>query len=239
MIFGSIKTPKRISEKSASQRSFFYTGSSRSMEQQQYWPAVTRPRFIGNYPCYFTALSLTLRLVLKAHSAFDEFEIEFVKLKDGIHNFEFELQKKFFEAFENTEVLEADVQVKVELEKRPHWMTLIIDTTGTMSYSCDRCLEALKLPVEAQYTMVYKQKLDASQKSEDTELILLEAADFTINIAQPIYETTLLALPMLKNCDTLEDKPCNPEMLKKLNEINHGGEEISDPRWDKLKDLLK
>ena len=35
---------------------------------------------------------------------------------------------------------------------------------------------------------------------------------------------------------------CNPEMLEKLEEHmieQDSNEEISDPRWDKLKDLLK
>lgn len=177
---------------------------------------------------------------MKANFVFlEEFDIEFVKLKDGFHEFAFRLEKKFFESFENIEVLAADVDVTILLEKHPMWMTAAISSKGTVIFTCDRCLEGLKLPVDADYTMVYKHKHDAASKSEDTELVLLDPADFKINVAQPIYETTLLSLPMLKNCDTLKDKPCNLEMLKKLNDINHESEEKSDPRWDKLKDLFK
>jgi hypothetical protein len=45
----------------------------------------------------------------------------------------------------------------------------------------------------------------------------------------------------VKNCDDLPVKPCNNEMLEKLDALSGGpGEETErDPRWEKLKELLK
>jgi len=44
---------------------------------------------------------------------------------------------------------------------------------------------------------------------------------------------------MIRNCDDMETKPCNLQMLSKLNDLSGSSEEQSDPRWDKLKELLK
>jgi uncharacterized metal-binding protein YceD (DUF177 family) len=73
----------------------------------------------------------------------------------------------------------------------------------------------------------------------DYELIYIKPQETMVNIAQSIYETTLLDVPMLRNCDLLENKPCNKEMLNKLNELKQTGDGETDPRWDKLKDFLK
>jgi uncharacterized metal-binding protein YceD (DUF177 family) len=44
---------------------------------------------------------------------------------------------------------------------------------------------------------------------------------------------------MIRNCDEMEVKPCNYQMLAKLNDLSGDGEDQADPRWDKLKELLK
>lgn len=177
-----------------------------------------------------------------AGSGLEEFDIEFVKLKDGLHEFRFRLDKPFFEAFGNEDVLAADVQVDVELEKFPTLMNLNMRMAGTTGLSCDRCLEKIDLPVDTRYMVIYKQESEGSavrKEDEDTDLVLLTSQDYKINIAQEIYESVLLAVPMIKNCDQLDQKPCNQEMLSKLNELAGEEDNQSDPRWEKLKELLK
>lgn len=172
----------------------------------------------------------------------EEFDIEFVKLKNGEHEFSYRLDKPFFEAFGNEDVLDADVLVNVTLEKFPNIMNLHMKLKGTTGLSCDRCLETINLPVQASYLIIYKQEAEGqSLKHEegDSELVILHPQDFKINIAQGLYETVLLAVPMIRNCDRLEEKPCNQEMLSKLNELSGEDETPSDPRWEKLKELLK
>jgi uncharacterized metal-binding protein YceD (DUF177 family) len=113
---------------------------------------------------------------------------------------------------------------------------------GTLGVVCDRCLETIDLPVKATYLVVCKMGGDAEvqdHNSEESELVILTSHDFKINISQWFYESVLLALPMLRNCDNLQVKPCNQEMLKRLNELSDDGEETTDPRWEKLKELLK
>ena len=193
--------------------------------------------------CNLDEKRLILRFVLKqVPSGPVEFEIEFVKLKDGRHSFNYHLEKAFFEAFGNEDVLRAAVAVEANIEKFPALMNISLQMHGTLGVVCDRCLETIDLPVKAAYTVVCKLGAEtetSDEMEEDSELVILSAHDFKINISHWIYESVLLALPMLKNCDNLTIKPCNKEMLKRLNELSDEGEESTDPRWEKLKELFK
>lgn len=184
--------------------------------------------------------------VLKtASNPLAEFEIEFIKLKPGQHEFNYQLENSFFEAFDNVDVLETGLSVKAELERFPNWMNVLISIKGHLGLTCDRCLEKVNIPVESDYRLIYKMTDDMAplQDTGDVALIHLKPGDISFNIANPIYETTMLALPMIRNCDDLEVKPCNSQMLDKLKQLDqneaNNDTENTDPRWDKLKDLLK
>lgn len=194
-----------------------------------------------NFSWYFRRFSLISRFVLKNVTGYpEEFDIAFVKLKDGVHEFHYELGKQFFEAFGNQEVLEASVQVDAELEKQGQMMQIDLSMRGSVNVTCDRCLESIGMPVDTRYRLIYKFRDEEKTEPEDGyELVYITPQETEVNIAQPVYETVLLDIPMIRNCDGLENKPCNEAMLQKLNQLKHNGEEQSDPRWDKLKDLLK
>lgn len=173
-------------------------------------------------------------------SLLSEFDIDFVKLKEGVHEFQYRIGKPFFDAFENSEVLHANVEARISLDKQHQMMQADLQMTGTVGVTCDRCLETLNMPVDTQYRLIYKTQEEAGREPQgEVELVFIAPQEFTINVAQPIYESVLLAVPMIRNCDGLENKPCNREMLEKLDKLKQTGEGESDPRWDKLKDLLK
>ncbi|NBX65177.1 MAG: hypothetical protein EBT66_09580 [Bacteroidetes bacterium] len=69
--------------------------------------------------------------------------------------------------------------------------------------------------------------------------IYLRPHEFKLSIAQPVYETSLLALPMIRNCDEMETKPCDEVMIQKLETLNSDSTEEPevDARWEKLKQL--
>jgi uncharacterized metal-binding protein YceD (DUF177 family) len=71
--------------------------------------------------------------------------------------------------------------------------------------------------------------------------LLIGHNEIAFNVAELFYDLCILSLPLVKNCDDLPVKPCNNEMLEKLDALSGGpGEETErDPRWEKLKELLK
>ena len=172
-----------------------------------------------------------------------EFEIEFVKLKDGQHHFQGEIGIQFFEYFENIDVKGAQVDVQLEIDKQQSLIQVELFAKGYVSVTCDRCLELVNMPVDTQYLVLYQftgeVAPDVDKDNSEVEFIELPANAVAFNVSQQVYETVLLDIPMIRNCDDLETKPCNSQMLEKLNNINQSGDEKSDPRWDKLKDLLK
>jgi uncharacterized metal-binding protein YceD (DUF177 family) len=104
-------------------------------------------------------------------------------------------------------------------------------------------LSKIGLPIEAEFKIIYH--LNSNHESNEneiadltTDVIYLNSVEFKVNIAQAVYESSLMALPMIKNCDDLEVKPCDEAMLKKLEHINQGETQV-DPRWEKLKTIIK
>lgn len=171
----------------------------------------------------------------------EEFDIEFVKLKDGLHEFNYRLERKFFEVFGNEDVFDSDIAVKAILEKSVNLMNLSLQLKGRVEVSCDRCLVPLSMNIETSHHVLYKMlpEISDDEQRKHDDWVILTQQDFKINLGQECYETTLLSLPMIRNCDEMEVKPCNYQMLAKLNDLSGDGEEQADPRWDKLKELLK
>jgi uncharacterized metal-binding protein YceD (DUF177 family) len=168
--------------------------------------------------------------------------IEFVKLKDGKHSFNFRVDKTFFEELGSAEVHKADVEVEVLVDKNVNWMHCHIDIHGSMTVDCHRCLVDIPLGIETKYLLIVKldshETVDVDHEDEGVELIYLRPHDFELSIARPVYETSLLALPMIRNCDDLEIKPCDQAMIQKLNTLSgETTDEVVDARWEKLKQL--
>jgi uncharacterized metal-binding protein YceD (DUF177 family) len=80
---------------------------------------------------------------------------------------------------------------------------------------------------------------DKDHEDEGVELIYLRPHEFSLSIAQTVYETSLLALPMIRNCDEMDSKPCDQGMIQKLETLNSEStdENEVDARWEKLKQL--
>jgi len=192
---------------------------------------------------YFAQKGVFLPFVLVA--MFDKAEdlsIEFVKLKDGKHALDFRVDETFFEELGSKEVHKADVSVAVEVDKNVNWMHVRLHMTGSMTVDCHRCLVPLPLAIDARYLLIVKldcqEEAVADHEDEGVELIYLRSHEFKLSISQPVYESSLLALPMIRNCDELEIKPCDKAMIQKLETLNGSAtDEVVDARWEKLKQL--
>lgn len=173
----------------------------------------------------------------------EDLYIEFVKLKDGKHLLDFRVDELFFESLGNTEVYKADVSVCAEVDKTSNWMHVKLEMKGRITVDCHRCLVALPMEIATKYLLIVKldsqEELGTEHEDEGVELIYLRPQEFKLSIAQPVYETSLLALPMIRNCDEMNVKPCDQAMIQKLEALNAEStdEEIIDARWEKLKQL--
>jgi uncharacterized protein len=169
-----------------------------------------------------------------------KYNIEFKGLKEGLHEFDFNVDSKFFEHFEGSLVDKSKVRIDVWLEKRSSFIKIHLKLNGWVELVCDRCLEIYKQEITNEAEFFVKFGEDTFDNGEDVIWVLPE--DHAINLAQPIYEFVSLAIPLRHIHPKNENgkRKCNPEMLKKLKKFKHTDSEESestDPRWDALKNL--
>jgi uncharacterized protein len=159
-------------------------------------------------------------------------------LKEGRHIFDFEINKEFFEQFEESEIQEGSLTAHVEMDRRKTHLDLLIKIRGKVLVCCDRCLEMFLQPIESENRLLVKFGKDDGNR--DPDILLLDPGEHELDMKQDLYEYILLALPIKKihPIDQNGMSTCSPEMLKKLKEHMVEKEPEADPRWDELKKLM-
>jgi uncharacterized metal-binding protein YceD (DUF177 family) len=173
------------------------------------------------------------------------FSIPLRGLHEGIHQFDFQIDRAFFDAFENAPIGESQIQLNVELNKRPGLLTIHFDFEGTVDTECDRCLAPISLPIEGEQQLIAKisevVENEVVQDEDDPDVIFIHPELPKLNLAPFVYEYLCLALPMIKiyDCDSDSPRPCNDEMLDRLGAAEDLTEEepTTNPVWDELKKL--
>jgi uncharacterized protein len=167
------------------------------------------------------------------------YEIAFKGLKEGHHVFNFDIDDKFFEMYENSEVSHGKLTAEVKVIKQTTLMTLEFAVKGKVELQCDNCLENYLQPIKTKHKVYVK---FGSQNDEYDDIIVLSQDEYQINIAYNLYELIILGLPLRH---IHPKKECDPEMIKKLNEylVDEVVEPIEDnnpidERWSELKKLL-
>ena len=159
-------------------------------------------------------------------------------LKEGRHTFDFEIDNKFFESFDESEIKEGSLSATIEMDKRSSHIDLLIAISGSVKVCCDRCLDMFFYPVECENRLLVK--LGKKIEDGDPDIISLTSDEHELDLRQHLYEYIHLALPIRRvHADDSEgNSTCNPLMMKKLKELIVEEENEIDPRWDKLKKLM-
>lgn len=164
--------------------------------------------------------------------ALQEHTIPFTGLKDGQHEFHYELGKAFFEAAGEEEFEGGEVAVKVVLDKTPMLLVAHIHVEGPVQVVCDHCNTSMQLPLKGDQRQIFQ--LTGEDDVDDDELVMLDAKAHTINLTHYIYECLRLALPARHVHPTGQ---CDPEVDAVLGILAVEHEPVPDPRWDALKQL--
>ena len=147
---------------------------------------------------------------------------------------------KFFQKFDNAEILDADVEVVAKAVKSGHYIGVDLDVQGNVTVPCDRCLEDLTLPVEAHPSFSVKFGGAVSSEEEmregSREILFLDSADTDLDLSQVIYDYVCLSLPMQR---VHAEGECNPDTVKFLCQepVNEEAAETNSP-FAALKGLL-
>ncbi len=164
-----------------------------------------------------------------------EYNIQFVGLEPGNHQFEFEVNDTFFEQFEFSQIQHGQVHITVDLEKMERMMVFAITLAGKVLVTCDRCTDEFYFPLSHTEKLIVK--LGAEFMEESDDVVVIPETEYQFELAPYIYEFIHLALPfrLLHPDDEHGNSTCDPDMLQRLNSLSVS--ETTDPRWEALKKL--
>ena len=163
------------------------------------------------------------------------YDIVFSGLKNGKHEFKFEIDKEFFQLFDTEqEFTEPKIVADVLMEKHTTFLEFWIKTGGMVNLVCDITNDQFDHPIENEMKVLVK----FGEEYDDSEIdvITIPSKDHAFNIAQLIYENVMLSIPMKKVSPNISKEDL--EILEKFSPKDEIVEEPkSDPRWEALKNL--
>jgi uncharacterized metal-binding protein YceD (DUF177 family) len=177
-----------------------------------------------------------------------DFEIAFVGLKPGIHEFNYEISDRFFEAFQQQDFRHCKANVKLHLEKNNGFMMMKFEVGGTLEVICDRCNSNLPLDLWDEFNITVKMVEEPelmNGQEDDPDVYYISRGESHIDVANWIYEFINLSIPMQKSCgfENMNGPHCNPSALEVLKKMEPEENEKKDnPIWkalEKFKNLDK
>ncbi len=169
-----------------------------------------------------------------------DFAIAYKGLAEGVHRFEWRLDDQFFAAFDSPEIHGGDVAATLDLEKGAAGLNLNFTMKGVVRVDCDRCLEECEVPVK--WGGGFRVRMGEEQTPAgdfDGELMVLSPGEGVLDVAQYIYESVVLALPLKRTHADCTPAGANFVSEDEFERAQHGSEmqKMADnPEWQKLKD---
>lgn len=162
--------------------------------------------------------------------------ISFSGLKEGKHQFDYQIDKTFFEVYQYEDILDADLQVHLDFIKKSTLLELNFSVRGEVKIVCDVSNELYQQPIDG--TLDLKVKFGDEYSDENEDYIVLPHDAYKIDISQFIYEIIVLALPSKRIHPGVLDGTLKSEILDKLEKLQYKEKHDIDPRWEKLKGFL-
>ncbi|MEO7924165.1 MAG: DUF177 domain-containing protein [Chitinophagaceae bacterium] len=175
-----------------------------------------------------------------------EFEIAFVGLKPGVHEYNYSISEKFFEAFQQQDFRNCKANVKLLLDRKSGFMLLKFEIGGSLEVTCDRCNNNLPLDLWDEFSITVKMVEDPelmNEQEDDPDMYYISQSDSHVDVANWIYEFINLSIPFQKVCDfeRMDGPNCNASALDMLKKLEPEENKIKEnPIWkglEKFKDL--
>ncbi len=185
---------------------------------------------------------------------FTGFDLPLKGMPDGTQTFEYILGTEFFRNMESADVSAGNVKVALTVMHSGDIYELSFKLKGEINIPCDRCLDDMLHIVDTSYDMSVRYGEEYNEIDDDN--IVIPESDNVFNVANVIYDTVMLTIP-IKHVHP--EGECNEEMREileshlahlaedeeepdeasddRLDEEDAQDEEQCDPRWEILKKL--
>ena len=168
---------------------------------------------------------------------FKEFSLPIKGLKNGKHEFDFEIGSDFFKEFESSPIEEGNFDVHLIFDKRDSFFELNFDFDGSIKTDCDRCTASIGLPFGGDAFLMVKTTIEPQE--EDAEVVYISPDESDFNVAKYIYEFICLAIPFHKSydCENDDPQPCDFDILNRLNPSVNEAKIKVEPKKNPFDDL--
>jgi len=166
-----------------------------------------------------------------------DYIINFVGLKEGVHDFEFMISSSFFEDMQSEDVMDLNINLQLNFEKKTNLLILNFHFSGSFNTLCDRCGDDVSLTLDFSESMFVKISDDINQE-DDINVVTIKTNESQLDISSFVYELIMVNLPFrrIHPDDENGHSLCNHLSLELLKDESTLEKEI-DPRWEALKNL--
>ena len=174
-----------------------------------------------------------------------EYEIAFVGLKSGVHEFTYQIDDSFFVEYQEQDFRNCHATVKLSLEKNNSFMLLKFEVGGNVEVTCDRCNGNLPFQLFDEFYITVKlvdNPEEMNEQEEDPDVYYISKGESHLHMADWLYEFINLSIPMQKVCDfeNMDGPHCNKaarDLLKKMQSDSNGQPNTIWKGLEKFKDL--
>ena len=169
----------------------------------------------------------------------ETYKIDLKGLKEDETVLDFDLRDDFFQSLDGSQLEHGALHVSVSIRKMTGFFELQFHTEGSVTVSCDRCLDDMEQPIATDNRMMVKL---GDTYSDDDDTVTIDENEGILDLSWFIYEFIMLAIP-IKHVHA--PGKCNSAMTQKLEELSgavRSSEEEAeaiDPRWEALLKLKK
>ena len=157
-------------------------------------------------------------------------------LKEGAHRQSFDIEDKFFEVYEKSEVKEGEFIVNSLLNIKGIDRKITINIEGVIkNLLCDYCADSLSCKISTTLDFVIKESEEQIESTD--EIIYVLPKQHELNINQLIFEMISLVVPTKKFHQENGEINCDRKMLSLIEKYATKQKQDADPRWEALKKL--
>ena len=160
----------------------------------------------------------------------DGYKVDLKGMSSDTVSYRWQAGNDFFSAVQGPEIKAGSLDVALRVKRTPDAYELVFQLKGEVEVMCDRCLEPMVQPVDAQCTLRVKM---GEEYADDGDVVTIPEKEGTINVAWNIYEFAALQIPLRH---VHPDGKCPEGITQALADETH---QETDPRWEGLKKLIK
>lgn len=173
-----------------------------------------------------------------------KYDVPLAALTEKKHEFVFDLDKAFFEQFDQTLIPDGQLRADVVVDKTAQRIVINTHIQGTVQLVCDRSLDEFDQPIDVENQLLLR--FGEEELELDDDVLQVTPDKQTLSMDQHFFDYIGLALPMKKLHPRFQDEEDdNPDSEVKLiystgsaaDDSDDDDQDPGDPRWNALRNL--